>query len=83
VHEKLISEKASQIQANVDAYENFLFHPETKELMTVPDYCNRVMGLGKEAGSYMDVADLRDNQLITTSYLQITQKSKPYAMPFA
>lgn len=42
--------QASQIQANVDEYEYFLFHPDTREPMSVPDFCNRVMGLGKEAG---------------------------------
>ncbi|KAF9445974.1 cysteine proteinase [Macrolepiota fuliginosa MF-IS2] len=40
---------AAQIQANVDEYEFFLFHPDTREPMSVPDFCNRVMGLGKEA----------------------------------
>ncbi|EKM76212.1 hypothetical protein AGABI1DRAFT_115956 [Agaricus bisporus var. burnettii JB137-S8] len=40
---------ASYIKAHVEDFENFLFHPETRELMSVPDYCNRVMGLGKEA----------------------------------
>ncbi|KAJ3572782.1 hypothetical protein NP233_g2852 [Leucocoprinus birnbaumii] len=40
---------ASQIQAHVDEFEFFLFHPDTKEPMSVPDFCNRVMGLGKEA----------------------------------
>lgn len=40
---------ASHIQAHVDEFESFLFHPETREAMSVPDFCNRVMGLGKEA----------------------------------
>jgi ubiquitin thioesterase protein OTUB1 len=46
----MLIHQASQIQAHVDEFEFFLFHPDTREPMSVPDFCNRVMGLGKEAG---------------------------------
>jgi hypothetical protein len=61
-HSSCLYAQASQIQAHVDEFEFFLFHPDTREPMSVPDFCNRVMGLGKEAGKSSEALVIIGNQ---------------------